>query len=120
MPEFQINYLAVGASALATIFIGALWYSPLFVSQILGEGSRILGRKGRADAKDGRPSLHGVTVLLFSDGLRSRGARFLHRCVDSVAGVLSRVSCVDRISGHARSDCPYVLRETVLDLPHRC
>ncbi len=29
MPEFHINYLAVGASALATIFIGALWYSPL-------------------------------------------------------------------------------------------
>ena len=29
MPEFQINYLAVGGAALATIFIGALWYSPL-------------------------------------------------------------------------------------------
>ena len=29
MPEFQVNYLAVGAAALATIFIGALWYSPL-------------------------------------------------------------------------------------------
>ncbi len=29
MPEFQINYLAVGVAALATIFIGALWYSPL-------------------------------------------------------------------------------------------
>ncbi len=29
MPEFQINYLAVGAAALATILIGALWYSPL-------------------------------------------------------------------------------------------
>ncbi len=29
MSEFQINYLAVGVAALATIFIGALWYSPL-------------------------------------------------------------------------------------------
>ena len=29
MPEFPINYLAVGAAALAAIFIGALWYSPL-------------------------------------------------------------------------------------------
>ncbi len=29
MPEFQINYLALCVSAFATIFIGALWYSPL-------------------------------------------------------------------------------------------
>ncbi len=28
MPEFQVNYLAVGAAALATIVIGVLWYSP--------------------------------------------------------------------------------------------
>ena len=29
MPEFQINYLAVLVAALATILIGAIWYSPL-------------------------------------------------------------------------------------------
>ena len=29
MPEFQVNFIAVGVAALATIFIGALWYSPL-------------------------------------------------------------------------------------------
>lgn len=29
MPDLQINYLAVGAAALSTIVIGALWYSPL-------------------------------------------------------------------------------------------
>ncbi|MHC4611480.1 MAG: DUF1761 domain-containing protein [Planctomycetota bacterium] len=29
MPEVQINFLAVGTAAPATIFIGALWYSPL-------------------------------------------------------------------------------------------
>ena len=28
MPEFQINYLADGVAALATIFIGVFWYSP--------------------------------------------------------------------------------------------
>ena len=30
MPELQINYLAVGVAALATVFIGAVWYSLLF------------------------------------------------------------------------------------------
>ena len=34
MPEFQINYLAVGVAALATIFIGALWYSPLMFHKL--------------------------------------------------------------------------------------
>ncbi len=34
MPEFQINYLAVGVAALATIFIGALWYSPLLFHKL--------------------------------------------------------------------------------------
>ena len=34
MPEFQVNYLAVGVAALATIFIGALWYSPLLFHKI--------------------------------------------------------------------------------------
>lgn len=29
MPEFQINYLAVGTASLATVIIGAIWYSPL-------------------------------------------------------------------------------------------
>ena len=29
MPEFQINYLAVLVAALVTVFIGAIWYSPL-------------------------------------------------------------------------------------------
>ena len=28
MPEFQVNYLAVGVAALTTVFIGALSYSP--------------------------------------------------------------------------------------------
>ncbi len=34
MPEFQINYLAVGVAALATVFIGALWYSPLLFHKL--------------------------------------------------------------------------------------
>ena len=34
MPEFQVNYLAVLVAALATIFIGALWYSPLLFHRI--------------------------------------------------------------------------------------
>lgn len=34
MPDFQINYLAVGVAALATIFIGALWYSPLLFHKL--------------------------------------------------------------------------------------
>ena len=34
MSEFQINHLAVGAAALATIFIGALWYSPLLFGDL--------------------------------------------------------------------------------------
>ncbi len=34
MPEIQINYLAVGVAALATIFIGALWYSPLLFHKL--------------------------------------------------------------------------------------
>ena len=34
MPEFQVNYLAVGVSALATIVIGALWYSPVMFGEI--------------------------------------------------------------------------------------
>ena len=34
MPEFQVNYLAVLVAALATIFIGALWYSPLLFHKI--------------------------------------------------------------------------------------
>lgn len=29
MPELQINYLAVLAAARVTVFIGAIWYSPL-------------------------------------------------------------------------------------------
>ena len=29
MPEIQISYLAVGVAALATVIIGAIWYSPL-------------------------------------------------------------------------------------------
>ena len=34
MPEFQINYLAVGVAALATVFIGAVWYSPLLFHRL--------------------------------------------------------------------------------------
>ena len=34
MPEFQINYLAVGVAALATLFIGALWYSRLLFGKL--------------------------------------------------------------------------------------
>ncbi len=34
MQEFQVNYLAVGAAALATAFIGALWYSPLLFHKL--------------------------------------------------------------------------------------
>ena len=34
MPELQINYLAVGVAALATVFIGALWYSPLLFHRL--------------------------------------------------------------------------------------
>ena len=34
MPEFHLNYLAVGAAALATIIIGALWYSPLLFGDL--------------------------------------------------------------------------------------
>ena len=34
MLNFQINYLAVGVAALATIFIGALWYSPLLFGKL--------------------------------------------------------------------------------------
>lgn len=34
MPELQINYLAVGVAAVATIFIGALWYSPLLFHKL--------------------------------------------------------------------------------------
>lgn len=29
MSELQVNFLAVGAAALATFIIGAIWYSPL-------------------------------------------------------------------------------------------
>ncbi len=34
MPEFQINYLAVGGAALAPFIIGALWYSPLLFGKL--------------------------------------------------------------------------------------
>ena len=34
MPEFQLNYLAVGTAALATVFIGALWYSPILFHKL--------------------------------------------------------------------------------------
>ena len=34
MPEFQINYLAVLVSALVTVFIGAIWYSPLMFHKV--------------------------------------------------------------------------------------
>ena len=34
MLEFQINYVAVGVAALATFFIGAVWYSPLLFGRL--------------------------------------------------------------------------------------
>ena len=34
MPHFQINFLAVGMATLATLFIGALWYSPLMFHKL--------------------------------------------------------------------------------------
>ncbi len=34
MLEFQVNFLAVGAAALATILIGALWYSRLLFGKL--------------------------------------------------------------------------------------
>ncbi len=34
MPEFQVNYLAVVVAALATMLIGALWYSPLLFGKV--------------------------------------------------------------------------------------
>lgn len=34
MPEFQINYLAVGIAAFATVFIGAIWYSPILFHKL--------------------------------------------------------------------------------------
>ena len=34
MPEFQVNYLAILVAALATVFIGALWYSPLLFHKL--------------------------------------------------------------------------------------
>ena len=34
MFEFQINFLAVGAASLATLFIGALWCSPLMFGNL--------------------------------------------------------------------------------------
>ncbi len=34
MPEFQVNYLAVGVAALSTVFIGAVWYSPLLFHKL--------------------------------------------------------------------------------------
>ena len=34
MPELQITYLAVVVAALATMFVGALWYSPLLFGKI--------------------------------------------------------------------------------------
>ena len=34
MPEFHVNFLAVGVAALTTIFIGALWYSPLLFHKV--------------------------------------------------------------------------------------
>ncbi len=34
MSEFQVNYLAVGVAALATVFIGAVGYSPLLFHKL--------------------------------------------------------------------------------------
>ncbi len=34
MPELQINYLAIGVAALATIIIGMIWYSPLMFGSL--------------------------------------------------------------------------------------
>ena len=34
MPDFHVNYLAVGAAVLATLTIGAFWYSPLLFGDL--------------------------------------------------------------------------------------
>ncbi len=59
MPEFQINYLAVGVAALATIFIGALWYSPLLFGKLW------MKAHGYTDEKVRQMAGRGIIVSLF-------------------------------------------------------
>ena len=59
MPEFQINYLAVGVAALATIFIGALWYSPLLFGKLW------MKAHGYTDEKVRQMARRGIIVSLF-------------------------------------------------------
>ena len=53
MPEFQVNYLAVGVAALATIFIGALWYSRLLFGKLWVEAHGYSEEKARQMAGRG-------------------------------------------------------------------
>ena len=59
MPEFQVNYLAVGVAALATIFIGALWYSRLLFGKLWVEAH------GYSEEKAKQMAGRGFAVSLF-------------------------------------------------------
>jgi hypothetical protein len=53
MPEFQVNYLAVGVAALATLLIGALWYSRLLFGKVWLEAHGYSEEKARQKAGRG-------------------------------------------------------------------
>ncbi len=59
MPEFQINYLAVGVAALTTLFIGALWYSRLLFGKLWVKAH------GYSEAKVKQMAGRGFIVSLF-------------------------------------------------------
>ena len=59
MPGFQVNYLAVGAAALATILIGALWYSRLLFGKLWVKAH------GYSEEKSQQMAGRGIMVSLF-------------------------------------------------------
>ena len=69
---FRVNYLAVGVSVLATILVGALWYSPLLFGSLWTEATADLARAerileaGMSDIRIG----HGFDVHRFCPGDR--------------------------------------------------
>ncbi len=63
MPEVMINYLAVLISAIATMVIGALWYSPILFGKIWIELSGVTQKKIEEAKKKGMSKSYLFTFI---------------------------------------------------------
>ncbi len=117
MPEFQINYLAVGVAALVTFFIGALWYSPLLFGKLWLKAHGYSEEQMRKTA--GRAyivSLFCYVVMAFVLAVLVSYTGVSTVPQGAFLGLLVWIGFLATLG----ADCSYVLRETVVDLPHRC